>query len=308
MITPAFSAILLALVGFAPALQGSTEAGPRPVAQQPKSGASIPKEDPKHLTFTGRIVDGLGRPLSGVKVTVTSLRPNAEKHAQSVVLTGDDGRYSAGIAREDEGASLAFEKDGYRYTYVSGTNLRHEEITLYRNTRWEEIPLLPYRNASAFDEGVRELFAPEEWNREPEGKYGLLGFLFKHQDQFRPALRRVAQDARVGASVRDWLDLLGDPGDRDLLPDGRRFAPKHEVKETDLVEAIKATARHYNFFNPKPEPMITVDVIALTKDMDRAMIECGINRATLTGFTRRFVFQKVGKQWVLRGAAVVDRS
>ena len=41
---------------------------------------------------------------------------------------------------------------------------------------------------------------------------------------------RLCRDAHVGARARDWLDLLDDPGDIDLFPKGRRYAPKKEVK------------------------------------------------------------------------------
>lgn len=137
--------------------------------------------------------------MSRAKVTVTSVRASQEVHTLSVLLTDSDGRYSGTIIRQDGNVWIGFEKDGYGYTGFSGTNPRHEDITLYRKVRWEEISLLPFRDAGVFDEGVRELFASEEWNREPEGKYGLLGFLFNHQDQFRPAL---AGSPRMPESVR----------------------------------------------------------------------------------------------------------
>ena len=308
MITLALNVVLVALGWLAPALEGLAEYGPCPAVQETRPGATSPKDDPKTLIIAGRVVDGLGRPVSGVKVSMTSILPSKARHTEAVILTGDNGRYSGTIARQDGDVYVEFEKDGYCYTSFSGTNPGHEDTTLYRKIRWEEVTMLPYRDDNAFDQGVRELFASEEWIEEADGKDKLLGFLFTHQDQFRPALRRVVQDARVGTSARDWLDLLGDPGDRDSFPEGRRFASKHEVKETDLVEAIKATARHFNFFNPKPEPIISVDIIAFTKGMDRVMVQIGVNRMALTGFTRRFVFQKVDKQWVLRSEEEVGHS
>ena len=237
-----------------------------------------------------------------------TIHPGPKTHTESVVMSGDDGRYSAAIARHEGSVLVNFEKDDYCYTGFIGTNRGHEDTTLYRKIRWEEISMLPYRNRRDFDEGVREIFASEEWNQDVEGTNKLVGFLFTHQDQFRPALRRIVLNDWVGASARDWLDLMGDPGDHDLFANGRRFAPKHEVKETDLVEAIIATAHDFNFFNPKPDPIVDIDVIAFTKDMDRVMVQCGINSAALTGFTRRFIFQKVDKQWILRATQELGRS
>jgi hypothetical protein len=307
MITPALNVVLLALLRLGPTLEGLVEVGPYPSAQEARPAATSAKDTPKGLSIAGRVIDGLGRPVSSVRVTVTSDRRGNGQHVEAVLLTSDDGRYTGILARKDWDADIRFEKDGHSNLMMRASP-GQKEITLYRKVQWEKISMLPYGDKNALDQGVRELFASEEWNLDPEGKEKLLALLFTHQDQFRPALRRVVEDARVGVSARDWLDLLGDPGDRDLFPNGRRFAPKHEVKETDLVEAIKATARHFNFLNAKPEPNITVDFIAFTKDLDRVMIQCGINRGALTGFTRRFVFQKVDKHWVLRAAEEAGRS
>lgn len=308
MITLALNVVLVALGWLAPALEGLVEAGPCPVAQETRPGATSPKVDPKALNIAGRIVDGLGRPVFGVTVTVTSNHEGRDKHTEAVFLTDNDGRYSGTIGRRDGTASiwLEFQKDGFSNPTLLGHDLGLKDFTLNRKIRWAEMSILPYEDGGDLDRGLRELFSSEEWELGRDEQ--LLGFLFKHQDRFRPALRRIIQDAHVGTSARDWLDLMGDPGDRDLFPKGRRFAPKHDVKETDLVEAIKATARHFNFLNPKPEPMIAVDIIAFTKDMDHVMVQVGINRAALTGFTRRFVFQKVDKQWILRSEEEAGRS
>ncbi len=136
----------------------------------------------------------------------------------------------------------------------------------------------------------------------------LRGLLFEHQGKIRPALRRLIRDPHVGEAARDWLDLMGDPGDRDLFAKGRQYAPKKEVKETDLIEALKATARLRNFNTSAPEPRIGIDFIAFTENLDRALIQCGINRAAMTGITWQFVFRKVGKQWELRSAKEAGRS
>jgi hypothetical protein len=308
MITRALNVILVALTWLAPALEALVEARPFPVAQEARPRATSPKDEPKGLVLAGRVVDGLGRPLSGVKVTLSSNRPGADRQSGAVLLTGDDGRYSGTIARTDGDSSISFEKDGYSNLTILtvATNPGRRVITLNRKIRWEEMSILPYQHGDKLDRGVLELLASEEWETGEDAL--LLGFLFRHQDHFRAALRRAIQDAHVGNSAREWLDVLGDPRDRDLFPKGRRSAPKHEIKEADLVDAIKATARHLHFNSSKAKPDIDIDFIAFTKEMNLVMIQCGINRVAITGITWRFVFQKVDKHWILRSMREAGRS
>ena len=75
-----------------------------------------------------------------------------------------------------------------------------------------------------------------------------------------------------------------------------------------MIEALKATARLRNFFTSTREPRITIDFISFTSDLDRVLIQCGINRVGLTGITWQFAFRKVGKQWELQSAKQAGRS
>jgi hypothetical protein len=305
MITPAMNVVLLGIASATSLLGGFAETGPRPVVQEARPGPTSSKDGTKSLVVSGRVVDGLGRSVSGVTVTATLGPPRLEQRSEAVLQTGDDGRFSGTIARKDEAVYLSFKKDGYSDLHALAAVRGGADVTLNRKIRWDEVSRLEYRDGDKLDQGMREMLASEEWGLHDDK---LLGYLFKHQSQFRPALRRILQDAHVGRSARNWLDLLGDVGDRDLFPKGRQFAPKDEVKETDLVEALKATARHRNFFSSKAEPDIELDFIAFTKDMDRVMIQCGINVAALTGVIWRFVFHKVDNKWVLRSAQEVGRG
>ena len=130
MNTKALNVLVFILVFLASAFEGFVKAWPRAVARQAQSGASSPKDDSNRLTITGRIVDGLERPVSGVKVSVTTIHPGPETHTESVVMSGDDGRYSAAIARHEGSVLVNFEKDGYCYTGFIGTNRGHEDTTL----------------------------------------------------------------------------------------------------------------------------------------------------------------------------------
>ena len=166
--------------------------------------------------------------------------------------------------------------------------------------------MTPYCRGDDLDRGLREILSSADWEVGwSEENERLLGFVFKHQDDFRLGLRRLIQDVHVGKSARNWLELLGDPADRDLFPKGRRFVPKHEVKEADLVEALKAASRH---FSANAEPRIDIDFISFTKDLDRVMIQCGINLAPFSGVVEIFIFQRVGNQWVLRSTDELGRG
>jgi hypothetical protein len=174
-----------------------------------------------------------------------------------------------------------------------------------REIDWNEASTLVYRKGNELDRGLKELLETDEWRRDDPK---LRGFFFKNQDEFHSSLRRLIGDADVGDKPRDWLDLLDEPGDRDLFVKGRRYKPKKEVKEIDLIEALKATARQRNFFSSAREPRIRIDSITFTQDLDRALIHCGINQVAMTGFSWNFVFRKVGRQWELRSAREAGRA
>ena len=130
---------------------------------------------------------------------------------------------------------------------------------------------------------MRAFFASTRWNRflTPKGRsrtdpdawnawdQELVRFIFVNQDTFHPGIRKLTKDVHVGKDARYWLDVLGDPADRDLFPEGRKFAPEHEVGEVDLVQAIKAISCHLNFFSDAPEPRIEVESITFTGETGR---------------------------------------
>jgi hypothetical protein len=201
--------------------------------------------------------------------------------ADSRVLlrTDNDGRFSGVLPSGEDVAVATFSKDGYgRYTI--GASLDRDYV-LRQNFRWDRVVGLPYEEKDKLDRDVQELLASENWLTDEN----LLAVVFKYQRDLRPALRRRIPDAHVGAAARDWLELLDDPSDRDLFARGRRYAPDRKIEATDLVEAFQATARLRNFNSSRPEPMIDIDLIALTPDLDCALIQCGINRVAMTGIT-----------------------
>jgi hypothetical protein len=248
-------------------------------------------------------VDGLGRPVPGVKITVQSHRKREAKTLETVLRTGNDGGFAGTLAPGDDG--LEFEKEGYNGFSTLGEPGDQMELTMTRQVDWSAATTLPLLEGDELDRGLREFLSSEDLGDE-HGE--VLSFLFRHQDGFRPAFRRLISDLRVGASIRDWLDLMDDPRDHDLFPKGRKYAPKKEVKEADLIDALKATARQRNFFSSAPEPRVDIDFIVFTKGLDCVLIQCGINRVAMTGITWQFVIRKAGKQWELRSVKEEARS
>lgn len=275
-----------------------------PAAQQARPGPPPQVGGVNDRTFSGQIVDGLGRPVPGVKVTVQPTRYPYIMGPKTDLRTDEDGRYSGTFAPEYDDAQLKFDREGYGSFGVFAA--RRAVITLRRKVDLDEAAILPARDGDGLDQGVRELLASWEWDEQDKE---LLGFLFRYHGRFRPALRRLLDDPNVGTDARDWLDLLDDPGDRDLFAKGRQYATKEDVKETDLIEALKAAARpRKNLFKPDREPSIAIDFFLFTTDLDGALVRCGIDRGGLTGTTWQFVFRRVGPKWELRSAKLMGRG
>ena len=136
-----------------------------------------------------------------------------------------------------EGLGVDFEKDEYSNSSISAKYPPFTDITLLRKIDWREVTTLRYGKEGRPEAGAREILASQEWS---VADVALQKYLFEEQATFRPAIRRRLGDAHVGKAARYWLDMLGDPADADLFPGGRKSAPKQEVREADLVDAIKA--------------------------------------------------------------------
>lgn len=273
------------------------------------SQATADQRIPMHCS--GVVVDGLGRPITGVTVTATLERRG--KLSETTVLTDDAGHYVLRIALPPGEPSLSdrfeitFAKKGFRESTHELPADCVRNVSLTRLVRWlDEFDLL-YKEGVALDVGVREILAADDYS-DDVSRHSRDRFFFEHQVKLRPVLRRFVDDPHVGPAARNWLALLGDPADDDLFPDKRPYAPKDALREADLVAALQAAARERNFFSALPEPQIDIDVIVLSKTLDRALVECGINRVAMTGITWRFVFHRIGNQWVLRSAQEAGRS
>jgi hypothetical protein len=271
-----------------------------PFEQQPRTASTLPGNVTKGEAFSGQVVDGLGRPVPGAKITVRYTSEGQSKRLETALLTDDGGRFSGAVPTDDS-AMLVFEKEGYGHWRTDARS----GATIILRRKWDGRRILRFSRGEELVNGVRAALASDEWAHDD---HGLLGFLLDAHEELRPALRELVTDPHVGASARDWLDLLGDPRDHDIFPKGRRYIPKKPVKEPDLVEALKATALARNFNTSAPRPWIDIDFIAFTQDLDGVLVQCGINRAAMTGITWQFVFWRLDKQWELRSAKEAGRS
>jgi hypothetical protein len=275
----------------------------------------IGSKDQNRRILSGRILDGLGRPVSDVKVKVESRDPGQEKPI-AVMFSGEDGSFSCSIPKKFEKVHIGFEKETFVYCWATSPVASNCEFIIHRKIDWDNMDLLPWSEGDKLENALRELLASEEGSESKvvgfvevdmnEGR--LVRFMFKNQMTFLPVLRRLIKDERISKQAKQWLDKFGDPKDQDVMRNIRENAPKHDIKEEDLIEALKGISKKLNFFSKNPEPKIDDISFTFTPNLDRVMIECWINSALLSGFRWEFVFHKEGRLWVLRSMECTGRA
>lgn len=273
------------------------------LAQFPIPGLIQPDNPKPGERFSGHVIDCLGRPIPNVKITCLASQNGTEVRLYKEWRTDKDGHYEGRIPADVEGDWLNFEKAGYM-SLSTGPD-EDGTIELPKLFEWNNAVFLTLNDGEKLVSGVRELLASEEWS---SGDKKLIDFVFENQEHFRPAFRQLIKDPHIGKVAFDWLEILGEPSDTDLFPFGRQYSPGQYVKEVDLIEALKATARQRHFNSGAKEPFISIDLMSFTETLDRAFIKCGINRGPMTGITWQFVYRKVGKEWVLWSAVKVGIS
>lgn len=287
--------------------------------QVPDSPAAAPA---RTVAIAGRVIDGLERPVAGVTIKVLVDPPDGldptrwqddeheipvlppSKHpAVATLATGADGRYAGSIATAGKLIRLDFAKEGYEA--ISGPIEADGDRVMRALLGKRSVYDLALREGDELDRDLRWFFASAEWE---EGGETLRRDFFKYQGDLRPAARRLATDRIVGAAAKQWLGDIADPADKELVAAPPPKDPLPDIREADLIEAIKATARRVNWFSSDPEPRISLDQITLTPGLDRAMVECGVNVAAMTGVFWRFVFHREGGRWVLRAMVQTGRA
>ncbi len=270
MARPCLSLMALALAGLSgPAPQAVETQGPR--GQKAPPVVASPSDRAGGRVLSGRILDGLGRPVPGVTLTWSpGLR--REKPTLGLVSTDADGRFSQPLPPDIEGLWVDFNKDGFSNLSMSAQHPRFAlVVTLLRKLDWGEVTMLRIRKGSELDAGAREILASEEWS---VADVALQKHLFEEQATFRPAIRRLVGDAHGGKAARYWLDMLGRSAGDGYSSRAGGVDPEARGARPNLVDAIKAISRRLNVLSSNPEPRITLDFIAFNPKMDRALVQC----------------------------------
>lgn len=183
--------------------------------------------------FTAKIIDGLGRPIPGaifeVKAPQTGLDGKVEK-TEWLKLSSDrgglvKGRYDEKVTPAKE-LSVFVNKEGY-----SGysTGLRTEYV-LELEFQSKDIHRIARLHGETQSKELRELLAGKF---EPDSRNGSEDFwelVFFQERSFRPALRALIQDARVGEESAKLLAFIGVPEDLRLVIQHAR-PPKRKLFE-----------------------------------------------------------------------------
>ena len=303
------------LVGPGPPGSGWVSADParRSTAGQPDDAARV-------IPIRGRVVDGLERPVAGVVVRVMVDPPGGMVRIRTIrdgvilnepstqaplttFTTDGDGRFAGSITSNGKVIRLDFAKEDYEEIIAPAVDA--EDRTMRRLFGRSSIYGLTLARGDDRDRGLRDLLASAEW---ADSDKKLRRELFKYQADLQPAARRLVADRLVGEAAKKWLVDLADPADKELISANPPEEPLPDVRADDLVEAVKATARQVNWFSARPEPVISMEQITFTPNLDRASVECGINVAAMTGVFWRFVFHREGNRWVLRSMVQTGRA
>lgn len=141
-----------------------------------------------------RTMDGLGRPLADVSVTVRCA------HGREIAFRSDQ----AGMIREtyDDCApsSVTVRKAGYLTYGMFG--LRNEYV-LTRSLGVQEVTTLLSASGSTLEYNVQEVLAGD-FKRED---------IFRYEAKLRPILRKLATDKRFAVTARTLLALIAEPAD-----------------------------------------------------------------------------------------------
>ena len=156
--------------------------------------------------FSTQIVDGLSRPLAGVRLDVACESGHKYLHLESDQNGIARGTYNAARCKP---LSVSVEKQGYQ-SYISGVR---ERYVVQRTLKAEEVlGVLKLDRAHQQDE-LRELLAGD-YSQESER---FLDSVFFYEAHFRPLLRNLARDPEVTEPARDLLAMIAVSEDLDLI-------------------------------------------------------------------------------------------
>lgn len=170
--------------------------------------------------ITTKVVDGLGRPVSNVKVNIHWLKAVTEDDVREITLAklkSDQnglvkGNYDETSVPHDETISYGVSKKGYQ-EYTS-SNYKPEYI-VKREYKLIDLKRIIKLSGDKQIEQLREFLAGEYTN----SKLPLEEQVFIEDEKLRPALRSLLPDPHVGIAATGLLSLIGVPEDLQLIVD-----------------------------------------------------------------------------------------
>ena len=192
--------------------------------------------------FSAKFVDGLGRPISEVSVSVYWLKSLPADKVDRVellkLISGADGSvkgsYDEKSVPADEPVIKEVSKDGYKG--YSTDNVQSEYV-MARIFRAGDIDRIAKLSGAAQMNELKELLAGDIEHKEKSPE----DLAFFYDEQLRPALRALVQDAKVGIKASTVLAFIGEPDDLRLVVQ-HAPKPKRELFEDrwayEVVTAI----------------------------------------------------------------------
>lgn len=166
--------------------------------------------------FSIRIVDGLGRPISGVVVDVHWLKKEKDREVRkaelATVRTNEKGiaagTYDEKAIPADESTWVELSKVGYSgYT----SDRLEKEFVLKREFKAEDLDRIGKLGEADRLRELEELLAGDLEGEELESK------MFLNENLFRPPLRRLLDNPKVAPQVYSLLSFIGVPDDLRLI-------------------------------------------------------------------------------------------
>jgi len=170
-----------------------------------------------------KIVDGLGRPVDHVAVDIYWLKTVTENDVRQIdvlkTVSDDHGvvkaTYDEKAIPADEFIFVEIAKEGY--AGYSTTDFKPEYV-LEREIGPADVRRIAALDGNAQVEELRELLAADFRGSDEPGE-GLEDLVFVQEHRFRPALRSLITDAKVGKAAGQLLAFIGDPEDVRLILD-----------------------------------------------------------------------------------------
>lgn len=173
---------------------------------------------------TAKVTDGLGRPINKGVVNIYWLKSVSKYDVRKIDLVrlvsdrdgGVKGRYDETSIPKGEDICVEISKSGYSGYITTGLQ---SEFVLRREFSAADIRRIARLHGATQVNELREFLAGDFRASEQRPEE----LVFRREDRFRPALRTLVEDPKVGIAAGQLLAFIGEPDDVRLFVD---YAPK----------------------------------------------------------------------------------